>query len=75
MSPSRGNVQAATPRATFGTSDLVIACLMLVLGGGRVFQALWLREVWGAEATICLWVFGFGVLELVRMSRAERRSS
>lgn len=74
MSPSHGNVQAANPRATFGTSDVVVACLMLLVGGGRVFQALWLREVWGAEATICLWLLGFGVVELVRSFRADRRS-
>jgi len=52
----------------------VLPWMALLIGGGRVFQALWYRETWGAEATLCLALVLFGGVELARGFRAFWRS-
>ncbi len=47
----------------------VLPWLLILLGGGRVGQAIWTAEAWGAEATLCLGVFVLGVFELLRSLR------
>jgi hypothetical protein len=56
-----------------GFAESVVAWLSIVIGAGRVAQAIWTSEVWGAEATLCLGLLVFGLCELVRLVRARAR--
>jgi hypothetical protein len=48
-----------------GLGDGVVYWLLLLIGGGRVAQALILSEVWHSEATIALLMFVFGAWGLL----------
>lgn len=75
--PYRSRIQTpvapANGQSQFGES--VFAWFLIVVGAGRVFQALWLYEVWGAEASICLALLVLGTYELVRIARSNRRTT
>ena len=57
------------------SSEMFLACLWILIGAGRTTQAILRDETWGAEASVCLGLLVFGVVELVRILRAGARSS
>lgn len=80
---SKRNPTAAPPTSSrhesevdaIGAVEIVVAGLSIVIGAGRVTQAIWMSEVWGAEATLCLGLLVFGLCDVARLVRARVRRS